>query len=137
MQPAPGSGDEDRRFAELQRQLAAQFRDVFPARTAPRTVVVDPSLSLDAEILAKIAGAQHYEERMLCMLMLLRLPNTRVVYVTSEPVAPSTVDYYLSLLSGIPAEHARRRLTMLACHDASPSTITDKVLARPGCPTAS
>lgn len=131
MQPAPGSGDEDHRFAELQRQLAAQFCDVFPARTAPRTVVVVPSLSLDAEILAKIAGAQHYEERMLCMLMLLRLPNTRVVYVTSEPIAPSTVDYYLSLLSGIPAEHARRRLTMLACHDASPSTITDKVLARP------
>lgn len=131
MHPTPGSADEDRRFGELQKGLERQFRDVFPDRNAPRTVVVIPSLSIDAEILAKIAGVQHYEERMLCMLMLLRLPNTRVVYVTSEPVAPSTIDYHLSNLSGIPAEHARRRLCLLSCHDASMATITDKILERP------
>lgn len=135
MQPAPrilpGSRDELVRFAALQKQLVTQFRDVFPDRMAPRTVVVIPSLSLDAEILAKIAGVQHYEERMLCMLMLLRLPNTHVIYVTSEPIAQSTIDYHLSFLSGIPAEHARRRLTLFACHDASAATITDKLLARP------
>lgn len=131
MQPPPGSDDEDRRFAELQQQFVAQFREVFPDRTASRTVVVVPSLSLDAEILTKIAGVRHYEERMLCMLMLLRMPNTRVVYVTSEPIDASTIDYHLSFLSGIPAEHARRRLTLLACHDASPATITDKILERP------
>lgn len=131
MQPAPGSTDEQARFAVLQERLAAQFREVFPDRAAPRTVVVIPSLSLDVEILAKIAGVRHYEERMLCMLMLLRLPNTHVVYVTSEPIAASTIDYHLSFLSGIPAEHARRRLTLLACHDASAATITDKILSRP------
>jgi hypothetical protein len=41
-------------------------------------VVVVPSLSLDAEELAKILGVHHYEERMLCILMLLRMPRTHM-----------------------------------------------------------
>ena len=32
------------------------------------------------------------------MLMLLRIPATNLVYVTSEPVDESIVDYYLHLL---------------------------------------
>ena len=39
---------------------------------------------------------------MLCMLLLLRLPCTRVVFVTSQPVAESTIGYYLGLLAGLP-----------------------------------
>lgn len=72
--PAPGSAEELRRFARIQERLAPLFRRVFPYPRAPRTVVVVPSLSLDAEELAKISGVHHYEERMLFMLMLLRMP---------------------------------------------------------------
>jgi hypothetical protein len=118
-------------FQVLQARLPALFRDVFADRTAARTVVVCPGLSLDPQVLAKVAGARHYEERMLGMLMLLRLPATRVVFLTSEPIPATVIDYYLSLLSGVPSGHARARLTLLSTHDASPVSLTRKLLDRP------
>lgn len=129
--PAPGSAEELRRFARIQERLAPLFRRVFPYPRAPRTVVVVPSLSLDAEELAKISGVHHYEERMLFMLMLLRMPRTHLVFVTSQPVATPIIDYYLHLLPGVPFRHARRRLTLLSCHDASELPLTQKILERP------
>ena len=129
--PAPGSAAELADFQRLQSRLPAMFRDVFPDPQAPRTVVILPSLSLDAEVLARITGAHHYEERMLCLLLLLRLPRTRVIYLTSQPIPDSIIDYYLHLLPGIPTRHARDRLTLLACHDAAPLPLAAKILARP------
>jgi hypothetical protein len=129
--PPPGSAEERARFAALQAAFRDQFERVFPDRLAPRTVVVVPSLTMPAAELAKIEGVAHYEERMLFTLMLLRLPRTRLVYVTSRPVAQAVVDYHLHLLPGVPAAHARGRLTMLACHDGSDVALTQKVLDRP------
>jgi hypothetical protein len=97
----------------------------------PRTVVVIPSLTLDQEILSKVKGHFYYEERLLCLLMLLRMPRTRVVYITSIPVDPSIIDYYLHLLPGITGYHARQRLTLLSCFDASAKSLTEKILQRP------
>lgn len=128
---APGSAAELAAFARLQGRLPDMFREVFPDPRAPRTVVILPSLSLDEEVLAKITGAHHYEERMLCLLLLLRLPRTRIVYLTSQPIADSIIDYYLHLLPGIPTQHARERLTLLACHDAAPLPLAAKILTRP------
>lgn len=128
---APGSGAELARFAALQAGLRGQFERVFADRMAPRTVVVVPSLSLDPGELAKIHGVHHYEERMLFTLMLLRMPRTRLVFVTSQPVASGIIDYYLHLLPGIPSVHARERLTLLSCHDASERPLTEKILERP------
>jgi hypothetical protein len=68
---------------------------------------------------------------MLCMLMLLRMPETSVTFVTSEPVAPAIIDYYLHLLPGIPSHHSRRRLTLLSCYDGSMRALTSKILERP------
>jgi len=129
--PVPGSPEELRAFAEVQRGLAPMFGRVFPDPYAPRTVVVIPSMSLDHEELTKLAGAAHYEERFLCLMLLMRLPATRVVYVTSQPVAPAIVDYYLRLMHDVDVRDARSRLTMLACHDASAAPLTEKILARP------
>jgi hypothetical protein len=129
--PVPGSPEELRRFAELQRRLAPLFRSAFPDTHSAQTVVVVPSMSLDAAELTKLTGASHYEERLLCILMLLRRPRTRIVYVTSQPVPQAIVDYYLHLLPGVPAHHARERLVLLSCHDDSPEPLTAKVLARP------
>jgi hypothetical protein len=86
---------------------------------------------MDQEVLANIAGGHHYEERMLCYLMLLRQPRTHVIYVSSYPIPEAIIDYYLHLLPGIPAQHARKRLTLLSCHDGSPSALTAKILERP------
>ncbi len=119
------------RFDRLQRGFPAMYRRIFSDPKAPRTVIVVPSMSLDAHELAKISGVLHYEERMLCLLMLLKLPRTEVIYVTSTPIDPSIVDYYLHLLPGVPAGHARSRLEMVACHDPSLTPLTQKILDRP------
>ncbi len=118
-------------FARLQARLAPLFREVFSDVGAPRTVLVVPSLSLDAEVMSKISGVHHYEERMLCLLLLLRMPRTRVIYVTSLPIAESVVDYYLHLLPGVPTRHARRRLTLMSCDDGGSLPLSAKIIARP------
>jgi hypothetical protein len=129
--PAPGSPQELHAFQLLQAGLPEQYRRVFPDPAAPRTVLILPSLSLDQDVMARIAGVHHYEERMLCMLLLLRLPRTHVIYVTSKPIAEPIVDYYLHLLPDVPAQHARSRLTLLCAHDAAAEPLTAKILARP------
>jgi hypothetical protein len=129
--PEPGSAGELARFAELQQRLPPLFDRVFADRLAPRTIVVVPGLSLDAELLARVEGFTHYEERQLTMLMLLKMPNTRVVFLTSAPLDPSIVDYYLQLLPGVPHEHARARLSLLSAHDTSTVSLTRKILDRP------
>src|SRR5689334_10070018 len=129
--PAVGSPMEREQFAALQRRLAPLVAHVFPNRHAEQTVVVIPSMSLPREELLKLTGANQYEERLLCLLMLLRQPRTHIVYVTSQPIASSVIDYYLHLLPGIPFSHARRRLTLLSCYDSSRETLTEKILARP------
>lgn len=126
-----GSIDEGEAFRRLQERLPRLFREVFPDPGAARTVVVLPSLSLDTDVLSKITGANHYEERMLCLLLLLRMPRTRVIFLSSEPIADSVIDYYLHLLPGIPTRHARERLTLFCCYDAGLHPLAAKILARP------
>lgn len=82
-------------------------------------------------MLKTINGVIYYEERMLCLLMLLRMPRTQVIYVTSVPIDISIIDYYLHLLPGITGYHARQRLTLLSCYDASHKSLTEKILDRP------
>ena len=126
------STETDRaRFNQLQEQFREQFRDVFHDKMAPRSVVIIPSLTLDIEILRKIRGHFFYEERLLCLLMLLRMPRTTITYVTSVPIDPVITDYYLHLLPGITSYHARQRLTLLSCFDASAKSLTNKILERP------
>lgn len=117
-------------FRNLQRSFVYQFQHAFPDRLAPKTIVVVPSLTLDPVMLKKLVGQIYYEERMLCMLMLLRMPNTHIVYVTSVPIDPVIVDYYLHLLPGITGYHASKRLTMLSCYDSSSIPLTEKILQR-------
>jgi hypothetical protein len=129
--PEPGSEGEKDVFRHLQKNFSAQFENAFPDAHAPKTVVIVPSLTLDQEILSKIEGIVHYEERLLCLLMLLRMPRTHVVFITSVPIDPVIVDYYLHLLPGITGYHARQRLTLLSCFDASLRSLTEKILERP------
>ncbi|OYW55709.1 MAG: carboxylate-amine ligase [Hyphomicrobium sp. 32-62-53] len=133
-QPRDSTGaanTEQERFDALQSVLAHQYEAVFDDPNAPRTVLILPSLSLDPQVMAKVSGVAHYEERMLCLLMLLRLPRTRVIYVSSTPISSTIIDYYLHLLPGVPSEHARRRLTLLSCDDSQFAPLTQKILDRP------
>jgi hypothetical protein len=129
--PAPGSAEEMRQFEKIQTGFASQFEKFFPDNLAHKSIVVIPSLTLDREVLAKVDGALHYEERLLCLLMLLRMPRARVIYVSSTPIDPVIIDYYLHLLPGITGYHARERLTLLSCYDSSQLPLTQKILQRP------
>src|SRR5215217_4220807 len=131
MMPSEEVLKEIEQFKKLQQCFVDQFEKVFPDKQAPKTVVIVPSLTMDVEILSKISGITHYEERLLCLLLLLRMPRTHVVYVTSMPIDPVIIDYYLHLLPGITGHHASKRLHLFSCYDASTRSLTEKILERP------
>ena len=118
-------------FQKLKPRLIEVWDALTVADESHCTSVVVPSLTLDQGELSALAGAAYYEERLLFLLIRLRNPLAHMVYVTSQPVHPSILDYYLNLLAGVPASHARARLTMLCCHDASPRALTQKIIERP------
>lgn len=98
-----------------------------------QTIVVIPSLSLDAGVLEKIGPAIiAYEERLLFLLLLLRQPRARLVFVSSVPIDEKVVDYYLSLMPGVIPSHARRRLFLVSAGDPSLVPLSEKILARRG-----
>ena len=118
-------------FQRLQPRLAEVWDALVMQEEEPHTSIVVPSLTLDQSELKKIAGASFYEERLLFLLIRLRNPRARMVYVTSQPVHPIILEYYLQFLAGIPASHARSRLTLLCADDGSPRSLTEKILERP------
>src|SRR6187549_1032103 len=89
--PVKAPGD-DMLFDVLQQHFSKKFYDIFLDDMAQKTVVIVPSLTLDQEVLKMVKGAIHYEERMLCMLLLLRMPRTRLIFVTSVPIDTSIID---------------------------------------------
>src|SRR5512136_1108790 len=123
--------EELRRFAALKPRLQEVWDALMAKAELPYTSVIVPSLSLDQREIAKLRGAPFYEERLLFLLIRLRNPLARIVYVTSQPVHPIILEYYLQFLAGIPASHARSRLTLLCADDASPRSLTEKILERP------
>jgi len=129
--PTLGSQEEKDTYAALQARMPELFNILSADPREPQTVVIIPSLSMDPRELRKISGVWHYEERMLVNLMLLRQPRTKVVYVTSKQLHPTVVDYYLALLTGVPSSHARNRLVLLDCNDASSVCLSEKILRRP------
>jgi hypothetical protein len=118
-------------FRQLQELLRDRWETLETSQNSDIDILVIPSLSLDYRELGKIQGFHHYEERLLFSLIRLRNPRSRVIYVTSQPLHPSIVDYYLELLPGIPASHARDRVLLLSTYDASLKSLTAKVLERP------
>lgn len=115
--------------------LKPRLLDLWNALSAreeePYTSVVIPSLTLDQSELSKLEAASFYEERLLFLLIRLRNPQAHMVYVTSLPIHPLILEYYFELLVGVPASHARSRLTLLCAHDGSPRSLTEKILERP------
>ena len=123
--------DEKRRFAALNDRLSDIWANLQTDADYVHTSLIVPSLSVNQEELAKVLGASYYEERLLFALIRLRNPNARLIYVTSQPVHPDIVDYYLHLLDGVTVSHARQRLLMLSVYDSSSRPLSEKILERP------
>jgi PGM1 C-terminal domain len=119
------------KFQHLQSQLLDRWQTINQFDLSDCDILVVPSVSLDQAELLKVPGSHHYEERLLFSLIRLRNPRTRLIYVTSQPLTPIIIDYYLQLLSGIPFSHARDRLVLLSTYDASHQPLTQKILDRP------
>ena len=91
--------EEDRyeRFDVLQARMAGVWEDM-RLNHDDESVVVVPSISLDRAVGSSGSMTQAMEERFLFLLMLLRQPRLRMIYVTSMPIAPEIIEYYLALL---------------------------------------
>jgi PGM1 C-terminal domain len=118
------------RFDRLQGKLVDQWRSIERMSQEARTIVVVPSLT-GGKLGLQGSLLQAYEERFLFLLLLLRQPRVQMIYVTSQAILPSIVDYYLALLPGVIPSHARRRLHLVAPLDGSGRPLTEKLLERP------
>ena len=116
-------------FDQLQRKLVPLWKSIQSFNQDPQTIVVVPSMSV--EMIGTGAVMQAYEERYLFLLLLLRQPRARLIYLTSQTILPSIIDYYLDLLPGVIPSHARQRLFLLSPLDASVRPLSDKLLERP------
>ena len=95
--------------------------------TEDRTIVVVPSLTLPLEDLRKVSGIVFYEERLLCFLLLLADPATRILYTTSTAIDPAIIEYYLRFVPD-PAD-ARSRLELVDVGDADLGWLSAKLLS--------
>jgi hypothetical protein len=120
----------DASFDRLQQRMPAVWR-LIATDAENESVVVVPSVTVDRLGGSTASVLQAYEQRFLFMLLLLRQPRLRMIYITSTPVAPTVIEYYLALLPGIIPSHARDRLSMVSIDDASPRPLTEKLLERP------
>ena len=118
------------RFDEIQGRMGEVW-DSMRLNHDDESVVVIPSITLDRAVASSGSLAQSYEERFLFLLVLLRQPRLRMVYVTSTPIAPEIIEYYLALLPGVIPSHARARLSLVAVNDSSSRPLSEKLLARP------
>ncbi|MGE5208819.1 MAG: peptide ligase PGM1-related protein [Alphaproteobacteria bacterium] len=121
--------DNNADFDELQKKLVPLWKSIERFNQDPQTIVVVPSMSIDA--IDSGAVMQAYEERFLFLLLLLRQPRARLIYVTSQTILPSIIDYYLDLLPGVIPSHARQRLFLPSPMDGSVRPLSDKLLERP------
>jgi hypothetical protein len=127
-----GLSEEERyqRFDALQSQMVSVW-EAWRLNYEDESVVVVPSITLDRAVAGSGTMTQAMEERFLFLLMLLRQPRLRMIYVTSLPIAAEIIEYYLALLPGVIPSHARARLTLVSVSDASPRSLSEKLLDRP------
>jgi len=118
------------RFTELQHRMSAVW-DAWRLDLGDESVVVIPSVTLDKAVAQSGSLTQAYEERFLFLLLLLRQARLRMVYVTSMPIAPAIVEYYLALLPGVIPSHAHARLSLVSVNDSSQRSLSEKLLDRP------
>jgi hypothetical protein len=123
------TADSQAEFDRLQKKLVPLWKSIEHFNQDPQTVVVVPSMSIDA--IDSGAVMQAYEERFLFLLLLLRQPRARLIYVTSQTILPSIIDYYLDLLPGVISSQARQRLFLPSPMDGSVCPLSDKLLVRP------
>src|SRR5437870_10541347 len=78
-------------FDALQAKLVPLWKSIRGMNQDPQTIVIVPSINVDAGLSS--VRQQALEERFLFLLLLLRQPRARVIYVTSHQIHPDVLDY--------------------------------------------
>jgi hypothetical protein len=130
--PLPTGLSEEQANAEfdrLQAKLTPLWNSMRTMTQDEQTIVVIPSINTDA----RVSGVrqQALEERFLFLLLLLRQPRARLIYVTSLEIHQEVVDYYLDLLPGVFSGHAKKRLFLVSPLDGTQGPLSRKLLERP------
>ena len=125
---SPRSPAEDARFQKLQQRLPDLWKMVNRDNRVEQTILVVPSLSWISRADKRVVYTTTKE---CCIQMLLRNSRTRIVFVTSQSISSTVIDYYLHLLGGVPTAHSRQRLITLDCSDASSLPLSEKILRLP------
>ncbi|GAA3202552.1 peptide ligase PGM1-related protein [Microbacterium terregens] len=123
-----GAEERNARFRRLQERMHAVW-DSMKLDFDDESVVVVPSVTPAGYSSGSLTQA--YEERFLFLLLLLRQPHLRMIYVTSMPIDPKIIEYYIALLPGVIPSHALARLSLLPVGDASVRPLSQKLLERP------
>ena len=118
-------------------QLQSKLHDIWPT-LSPRSMHADDRTGVIVHSIS-FAVPEHlypvfpaYEERFLFfVLSVLRQTSGRIVYVTSQPIRPRLIDYFLSMVPGVNLDDVRARLTLVSLSDGTPRPLTEKILARP------
>jgi hypothetical protein len=118
------------RFEALQERMASVWK-AWKLDLEDESVVIVPSVTIPRTVSAGSAITQAFEERSLFLLLLLRQPRLRMIYVTSMPINSRIVEYYLALLPGVIPSHALARLTLVSTGDSSDRPLSEKLLQRP------
>src|SRR4051794_17797367 len=121
--------EREQRFARLQERLPDVWASMRRNLPGESIVVIPSVVPADPGIPGSVLQAQ--EERLLFLLLLLRQPRLQMIFVTSLPIAPTIIEYYLALLPGVIPSHARPRLHFVSVHDGSARPLSKKVLERP------
>jgi hypothetical protein len=116
-------------FDRLQRKLVPLWPSIESFNNDDQTIVVVPSVDVDYPLTS--TEMQAYEERDLFLVLLLRQPRARMIYVTGQSIGAGIIDYYLDLMPAAMASHARRRLFLVSPQDGSARPLTSKLLERP------
>ncbi|MGH2694924.1 MAG: ATP-grasp domain-containing protein [Actinomycetota bacterium] len=117
-----GSRERQERFVERLKQVGLPGLET-------GTIVIVQSLSYPVSEARKIVGIALYDERMMCMLLLLRNPGLRIVYVSAMPIDEAVVDYYLSFIPEV--TDARERLALVSVGHAEPRPLSQKLIEDP------
>ena len=125
--PAPEACPRDH-FAGMQQRIGRATATVRGSQR--RSVVVLPSRSVDRWHESP-PETRSYEERFLSFLFELRDPRLELTYITSLPVAPCTIDYYISLFPPRLRLSARKRLRLVSLGDGAQRPLSEKLLERP------
>ncbi|GAA1975450.1 peptide ligase PGM1-related protein [Microbacterium pumilum] len=118
------------RFQLLQDRMSSVW-DSMKLDLDDESVVVVPSVTLSLTTAATGSMMQAMEERFLFLLLLLRQPRLRMIYVTSMPIDARIIEYYLALLPGVIPSHALARLHTVSVGDASARPLSVKLMERP------